>query len=135
MQGWNLKKLFLNSKPAALNTPLTKFHFKQSTLKFGNQICQQRYFRDGTQEKNCRIRNQHLRIPLCTDFHSKQSNLKFPDQICPKKGILGKKLKKTIVKFKISSLEYSIVSSFILNKALSSFGTKFIQKKYFGNEI
>ena len=49
-----------------------------------------------------------------------------------KKGILGKKFKKTIAEFKISSLEYSTGSSFILNKELSSFGTKFAQKGILG---
>ena len=35
----------------------------------------------------------------------------------------------------INNLEYSIVSSFNFNKALSSFGTKFVQKNYFGDEV
>ena len=51
------------------------------------------------------------------------------------KSILEKKNKKTIIEFKISSFEYSIVSSFFLNKVLSSLGTKFARKKYFGDEI
>ena len=49
----------------------------------------------------------------------------------PKRGILEAKIKKTIVKFKIDSLEYPFVPSFILNIALSSFGTKFARKKDF----
>ena len=43
--------------------------------------------------------------------------------------------KKTIVKFKISTLKYPFASSFVLNKTFSSLGTKFSQKKYFGDEI
>ena len=46
-----------------------------------------------------------------------------------KKDILGTKFKKKIVKFKISTLECPFVSSFILNKALSSCGIKFAQPK------
>ena len=43
--------------------------------------------------------------------------------------------KKTIVKFKISTLEYLFTLSFVLNKTLSSLGKKFSQKKYFEDEI
>ena len=42
-------------------------------------------------------------------------------------GILGTKFKKIIVEFKISNLEYPFVSTFILNKTISSFGAKFAQ--------
>ena len=49
-------------------------------------------------------------------------------------GVLGTKIK-VIVKVKINTLEHRFVLSFILNKALSSFGIKFAQKKYFADEI
>ena len=42
-------------------------------------------------------------------------------------GILGTNFKKIIVEFKISNLEYPFVSTFILNKTISSFGAKFAQ--------
>ena len=45
------------------------------------------------------------------------------------------KFKKIIVEFKIGSLEYPSVSSFILNKTFSSFETKFAPKKYFGDQL
>ena len=45
------------------------------------------------------------------------------------------KFKKTIVEFKVSTFKYPFTSNFILNKELSSFGIKFAQKKYFGDEI
>ena len=40
-------------------------------------------------------------------------------------------IKKTILELKTSSLEYPFVPSFILNKALWSFRTKFAPKSYF----
>ena len=76
---------------------------------------------------------------LCTKFQFKQCTLKFWDQIpppaapCrpppPQKGIFGTEYKKTIAKFRICTPKYSFVLSFILNKALWSFETKFAQKK------
>ena len=45
------------------------------------------------------------------------------------------KFKKTIVEFKISSLEYPFAWSFILNKALSSLGAKFAQKNILGTNF
>ena len=51
------------------------------------------------------------------------------------KDILGTKFKRISVEFKINSIEYLFVSSFILNKTFSSFGTKVAQKKYLGDKI
>ena len=45
------------------------------------------------------------------------------------------KFKKKIAEFTISTLEYPFASSFILTKALSSFGIKFAPKKYFGDKV
>ena len=63
------------------------------------------------------------------DFHSKHFEVSGQD--LSKRGILEAKIKKTIVKFKIDRLEYPFVPSFILNTALSSFGTKFARTKDF----
>ena len=52
-----------------------------------------------------------------------------------KKDILVTKFKKIIVEFKISSLEYPFLSSFILNKTFWSFATKVSSKKYFEDKI
>ena len=71
-------------------------------------------------------------------FKTKQCEDSGPN--LPKKGISEKKIKKIIVNFKIGSLEYSFVLSFILNKIWlkldqsctkkSILGTKFRKMKY-----
>ena len=53
----------------------------------------------------------------------------------PKKGSLETELKKTIVNFGISTPEYLFVWVFILNKALWSFVTKFVQTGVLGTKI
>ena len=60
-------------------------------------------------------------------FQTKQFESSGPN--LHKKGILGTKFKKIIVEFKISSVKYPFVSSFILKKTFSSFGSKFTPKK------
>ena len=52
----------------------------------------------------------------------------------PKTGILGTKIKKTIVKVRIITLEHHFESIFILNKALSCFGTNFARKSILGTK-
>ena len=105
-------------------------HFVPSFIwSFGTKLAPKKtHYRDGIYENNCQIWNQHP-YSLYTTFHFKQNTLKFWDQFCPKKGILGTEFKKTIVKFRIYTPEYSFVLSFILNKEFWSFDTISSQKK------
>ena len=112
-------------------------HFVPSFIwSFGTKRAPQKmHYRDGIYENNCQIWNQHPWICLYTTFHFKQNTLKFWDQFYPKKGILGTEFKKTIVKFRIYTPEYSFVLSFILNKAFWSFDTICSQKRYCRTEF
>ena len=101
---------------------------------FGTKLPQKKYFRDRIWENNCRIQNLHPWVPLCAEFHSKQSTLNFWDQICPKEVFYGRNLKKLFLNSKSAALNTPIVSSFILNEALQSTGTKMPQKDILGME-
>ena len=65
--------------------------------------------------------------------------MKFWDQVCPKKLFwrqnLETEFKEPIVKFKICTLEYSYVSSFIQSKEILSAGTKSAQIGVLGMEL
>ena len=66
-----------------------KFHLKQSSLKFRDQICFKKVFLEQNLRK--KLSNSES-APLCTKFYLEQSTLQFQDQICPnlsKKDILG----------------------------------------------
>ena len=63
------------------------------------------------------------------EFHLKQSTFKFRNEICLQKNFLGTEIKKTISTFGINTIEYPLVPSFISNKALWRFRTKFSFEK------
>ena len=98
-----------------------KFHVKQSSLKFRDQICFKKVFLGQNLRK--KLSNSESAL-LCTKFYLEQSTLHFQDQICPKKIIWGQE---TIAECRIIILEYLHALSFIW-----SFGTRFDQQRYLG---
>ena len=120
----SLKYLFWTDFVLKLQSAL--FRMKIPKKRYSEMIIPKTFWMDWT---------QHPRTPLYTEIHFKQSTLKFWDQIFPKKRILRRKFEKTILEFRIYTLEYPFVLSFILNKALWSFGTKFVQKIILAREF
>ena len=101
-------------------------------------------------KKNC-IQKLHSWIFHCIGFRLKHRTLKFRYENFLQKGILGTEFKKQLsffevsgqnlefelatVEFRISISEYSFVPSFILNKAIWSFESKYAQKRYCRDRI
>ena len=135
LRGADSNNLLDGSELTPLSTPLYQDsfpikHFEVLGPNFSNKVV-----KGGTSLNNCGIHNQHLWILFVWIFIlNKALCIEVLGPNLRKKDILGTKFKKIIVEFKIGSLEYPFISSFISNKTFSSFETKVSQKKYFGDE-
>ena len=82
----------------------------------------------------CHISNQHPPNCLIAKFHAKIRILKFGNKNALF-GCFGQQFWKTIVIFEISTLEFSLLESFVQKKKSIKFGTKNARSLYFGAGI
>ena len=103
----------------------TRFRLKHKALKFRDH---------NFSKKQLLVSKSALpNTPLYrVSFETKPFEISVPN--LPQKVILGTEFEKEILEFRISKPEYSFIPSFILSKALWSFGTKFAQNRYFREE-